>query len=215
MANATNYSKNSKCHENDEMMANDGKNGKTQKMMAKMRDHDHDYDQEREREREKDTKKDKETDKDPPPPLSFDIAFTGIRPEEGQDIVSRVEHHRRHWESRGLPPSPIIMGPDVLDRVKPTTDSFPAEKIDEAITNFKAVVSQPDFDPDILPGGHIPNFKNFMIRWVDRFTNEARPLEVYGRKIKTGPPGKGPDWGGAVDMGSPGKPRSIFDEGGG
>jgi hypothetical protein len=120
-----------------------------------------------------------------------------------KDIVSRVDHHRKHWESCQLPPAPVIVNMDELNRIKPTTDSFAVEKIDEAITNFSAVVLQPNFNAEILPGGHIPNFKNFLIRWVDRFTNEAKPLEVYGPKAKAKPPpGRGPDWGGAVSMGS-------------
>jgi hypothetical protein len=127
------------------------------------------------------------------------------------DIVSRIEQHRRYWESCGLPPAPVIINQDELSRIKPVMDSFTAEKIDGAIKNFSAVVSQPDFNPDILPGGHIPNFKNFLIHWVDRFTNEARPLEVYGQKTKAKPPpGKGPDWGGAVDMGKGVKSKNFF-----
>jgi hypothetical protein len=127
-----------------------------------------------------------------------------------KDIVSRVDHHRKHWESCQLPPAPVIVNMDELNRIKPTTDSFTVEKIDEAITNFSAVVLQPNFNADILPGGHIPNFKNFLIRWVDRFTNEAKPLEVYGPKAKAKPPpGRGPDWGGAVLMGNGVKARKF------
>jgi hypothetical protein len=106
------------------------------------------------------------------------------------------------------------MNPDDLSRIKPVTNSFTAGKIDEAIKNFQTVVSQPNFNADVLPGGQIPNFKNFMIRWVDRFTDEARPSEVYGRKQRArSPPGKAADWGGAVYMGTRVKGRNFFDEG--
>jgi hypothetical protein len=163
-----------------------------------------------EREKDKNKQKNKETDKDPPLPPGK--TFTGIHSEAGQDAVSRVEHHRNHWESCGLPPAPVIINMDELSRIKPVTDSFPSEKIDEAIKNFSAVVLQPNFNPEMLPGGHIPNFKNFLIRWVDRFTNEAKPIEVYKQKTKAmPPPGKGPDWGGTVDMGKPVKAKSFFE----
>jgi hypothetical protein len=128
-----------------------------------------------------------------------------------KDIVSRVEHHRQHWEQCGLPHAQIITNPNVLSGLKDPMDSFNAEKVDESITNFSKVVLQPNFDPEILPGGHIPNFKNFLIRWIDRFTNEAKPLEAYGKKAKAKPPpGKGADWGGTVSMGEGVKPKPFF-----
>jgi hypothetical protein len=128
-----------------------------------------------------------------------------------RDSVTRVDDLRKVWESCGLPLSAIITNLNVLDNLKDTLNSFSDEKISRAIKNFSTVVSQTDFDPEILPGGHIPNFKNFMIRWADRFVDEAKPLERFKTKAK-GKPGAraGPDWGGSVDMGKGVKAKQFF-----
>jgi hypothetical protein len=125
-----------------------------------------------------------------------------------KNIVSRVEHHRKFWEQCGLPKAQIITNQNALTSLKDPMDSFSLEKVDESIANFSSLVLQPKFDPEILPGGHVPNFKNFLIRWIDRFTNEAKPMEVYSQKTKSKPPpGRGPDWGGSVPMGDSVKPK--------
>ncbi|MDR3061270.1 MAG: hypothetical protein LBU57_04040, partial [Dysgonamonadaceae bacterium] len=153
-----------------------------------------DQDQERERE-------------EAPPVFSVDDELHPGR----KNIVSRVEHHRKFWEQCGLPKAQIITNTNVLTSLKDPMDSFSLEKVDESITNFSEVVLQPKFDPEVLPGGHVPNFKNFLIRWIDRFINEAKPLEVYGKKTKAKPPpGRGADWGGAVPMGKGVKPKQFL-----
>jgi hypothetical protein len=102
-----------------------------------------------------------------------------------------------------------------LNDLKDCFETYADEKLDEAITNFAGVIFQPGFDPSVLPGkdkgGEPPNFKNFLLRWVDRFVDEAKPLEWFKTKTK-GKPGirAGPDWGGEVDMGKGVKAKQFF-----
>jgi hypothetical protein len=88
-----------------------------------------------------------------------------------------------------------------LNDLKDCFETYADEKLDEAITNFAGVIFQPGFDESTLPGGRKPNFKNFLLRWVDRFIHEAKPFITFRPKQGTSPPGKGPDWGGNVDSG--------------
>jgi hypothetical protein len=127
-----------------------------------------------------------------------------------KDLVSRVEGRRKKWESCKLPPAPIITNISVLNDLKDCFETYADEKLDEAITNFAGVIFQPGFDESTLPGGHKPNFKNFLLRWVDRFIDEANPSETFKIKRATSPPGKGPDWGGNVDMGKGVKAKQFF-----
>jgi hypothetical protein len=143
--------------------------------------------------------------------LSGDFSKDDVFNPGEKDLVARVDDLRKAWESCGLPPSAIITNLNVLDSLKDTLFSFPDEKIGQAIKNFSMVVSQTDFDPGILPGGHIPNFKNFLIRWVDRFVDEAKPLERFKTKTKGKTRARdGPDWGGEVDMGKGVKAKQFF-----
>jgi hypothetical protein len=127
-----------------------------------------------------------------------------------KNLVSRVEGRRKKWVRCKLPPAPIITNMNVLNDLNDCFRTYPDEKIDEAITNFAGVISQPGFDVSTLPGGHKPNFKNFLLRWVDTFIDEAKPFEAYKTKQGTSPPAKGPDWGGKVNMGKGVKPKQFF-----
>jgi hypothetical protein len=196
-------SKNNKSHENIEKIANainDDKDSKCQensKTMAKMHDLDHDYiyDSDLKREREE--------------PLPHFSKSDELNPNR-KNLVSRVEGRRKKWESCKLPPAPIITNLSVLNDLKDCLETYTDEKIDEAITNFAGVISQPGFDTSTLPGGQKPNFKNFLLRWVDRFIDEAKPFETFKPKHTTSAPVKGPDWGGSVDMGKGVKPKRFF-----
>lgn len=110
-----------------------------------------------------------------------------------KDLVSRVEGRRKKWGSCKLPPAPIITNISVLNDLKDCFNTYSDEKIDEAVANFAAVMSQPGFDPMTLPGERgPPNFKNFLLRWVDRFINEAEPFKTFNPKQGTSPSGTGP-----------------------
>jgi hypothetical protein len=122
----------------------------------------------------------------PPPDFSVDDELHPGR----KDIVSRIEHHRKFWEQCGLPSAQIITSESILSELKDPMNSFNVKKVNESIKNLYLVISQPGFDPDSLPGKRVPNFRNFLIRWIDRFTNEAKPLEVYRIRAKGKPPPK-------------------------
>jgi hypothetical protein len=123
---------------------------------------------------------------EPPPSFSESDELN----QNGKNLVLRVEGRRKKWESCKLPPAPIITNMNVLNDLNDCFRTYPDEKIDEAITNFAGVISQPGFDESTLPGGHKPNFKNFLLRWVDRFIDEAKPFEAF--KVRPGTSGAGP-----------------------
>jgi hypothetical protein len=132
-----------------------------------------------------------------------------------KDLVLRVEGRRKKWESCKLPPAPIITNISVLNDLKDCFGTYADEKIDEAIENFAGVLFQDGFDPSTLPGkkdgGGPPNFKNFLLRWVDKFINEAKPFETFRSRHGTSPPAKShADWGGNVDMGKGVKAKQFF-----
>jgi hypothetical protein len=110
------------------------------------------------------------------------------KPPEQGGLVEWYEGRRRTWVSVGLPPSEIITNPVVLKDMRDTANTFPPEKCDEAIRNLGALVSSPGFNSDWLPGGHIPNQKNFLTRWVSSFINEAKPFENF--RSRASPSGK-------------------------
>jgi hypothetical protein len=173
--------KNSKSQDDIAKMANakeDSNCYDSQKNIAKMHDLDLVYVYEFEKEREK--------------KLSPSFSKPDELNQNTKDLVSRIEGRRKKWESCKLPPAPIITNTSVLNNLKDPFETYADEKIDEAITNFSRVISQPGFDPSVLPGkekgGGPPNFKNFLLTWVDRFIDEAKPFEAFKPKQGTSPP---------------------------
>jgi hypothetical protein len=132
-----------------------------------------------------------ENEKSPSP----DFSLTNELNQPRKDLVSRVEGRRKKWESCELPPAPIITNIGVLNDLNDCFGSYADEKIDETIKNFAGVITQKGFDISALPGGLKPNFKNFLLRWVDRFIDEAKPFETFKPKHGTSPPGRNQaDW---------------------
>jgi hypothetical protein len=116
------------------------------------------------------------------PPPSFSKSDE-LNPHK-KDITSRVEQHRKLWETCGLPPAQIILNMQILNDMGDALSTFSDAKITEAIKNYAEVISRPGFDESVLPGGHKPIFRNFLKSWVEKFINEAKPFERFMSKAE-------------------------------
>jgi hypothetical protein len=124
--------------------------------------------------------KEREKGKEGEHPFSLPDELTPCK----KDIVAEIEKHRRFWEAIGLPPAQIITNMGVIDSMRDTFLTFSDEKITEAIQNYAKLISLPGFDESVLPGGHRTDFKNFLIRWVDKFIDEAKPFDRFLSKAE-------------------------------
>jgi hypothetical protein len=119
--------------------------------------------------------------------------------ESKHDLTLRIQGRREAWNRHGGNPKchNLVFPPSDILAMEPTFRSYPDAEIDSAIKNYLHMIRAPDFDVRELPGGRLcSNFKNFVIRWVDKFTDEAKPLERFMR----GMPQAGID------------PREVFDD---
>jgi hypothetical protein len=66
-----------------------------------------------------------------------------------------------------------------IQDMTPVLQSYPDERIAKAIQNYAKILKNPgEYE---LDGKPCSNFVNFIIRWVERFVDEAEPFKRFSK----------------------------------
>jgi hypothetical protein len=89
------------------------------------------------------------------------------------DLITRILAHENTWNKSGVsPPCKLIMfSPLQFQDMTPTLVSYSDEKIDKAIRNYAEVLKSGNLGREPCS-----SFVNFIIRWVEKFVDEAKPF---------------------------------------
>jgi hypothetical protein len=90
-----------------------------------------------------------------------------------KDVITRILAHKKTWNELGIsPPCNLITFPPLqIQDMMPTLQSYQDERIDKAIHNYAKILKEGNLDRKPCS-----SFVNFMIRWVERYVDEAKPF---------------------------------------
>jgi len=103
-------------------------------------------------------------------------------------ITSRIENHRKAWNTAKLPECryTVITFKDfeMADCTR-ALQFYTDDEISEAIGNYSKIIGNPDYD--IFP---YKSFTNFMGKGVERYVTSAKPFDAFKRKARDSPVSK-------------------------
>jgi hypothetical protein len=98
-----------------------------------------------------------------------------------KDMTARIMGRKKTWnESGASPPCELITFPPLhVQDMTPNLQAYTDERIDKAIQNYATILQSPGaYELDAKP---CSNFSNFMIRWVEKFVDEAEPFKRFSK----------------------------------
>ena len=100
-----------------------------------------------------------------------------------RDIMSRLNAIGKTWNNSGglLPCRKSIFSPPEITNMLPTLQCYSDSQILEAIRNYAVIAKEPAAYCVKEDGTGI-TLVNFITRWVERFTDEAKPFEHYKKR---------------------------------